>query len=114
MRTENLFNEVDATISQTSTGYVIDCGQDMRWLLMIKSTGLVGVPKLYVEESINNVDWVALDNPKTLLNYFDLDDPLIHIRDSYFMGKSFRVRTDANGASSGTITAELVVKTKSN
>jgi hypothetical protein len=113
MRTENLLNNVDASTQQIGS-YQIDCGQDMRWLLMVKSTGLDGVPQLFLEESTNNVDWVALDNPKTLLNYFPLDDPLINIRDSYFMGKSFRVRVEPNGNTTGTIYADLVVKTKSN
>lgn len=114
MRVQTFFDNIDATVNQTSPIFIIDCGQDMRWLLMIKSTGLIGTPKLFVEESVNNIDWVALDNPKTLLNFFIIDDPLISIRDSYFMGKSFRVRLEANGATAGTISAEMAVKTKSN
>jgi hypothetical protein len=116
MRTEVLLNNVDASIQQIGA-YEVDCGQDMRWLLMIKSTGLDGVPQIFIEESANNVDWVALDNndcAEGVLNYFPMDDPLINIRDSYFMGKSFRIRVEPNGNTTGTVYASLIVKTKSN
>ena len=113
MRTEILLNNVDASAQQIGS-YQIDCGQDMRWVLLVKSTGLDGVPQLYLEESTNNIDWIALDNFSDSLQYFPIDDPLITIRDSYFMGKSFRVRIEPNGNTTGTIYAELVVKTKSN
>jgi hypothetical protein len=116
MRTEILLNNVDASTQQIGA-YQIDCGQDMRWLLMIKSTGLDGIPQLFLEESSNNIDWIAIDNndcSEGVINYFPLDDPLIHIRDSFFMGKSIRVRVEPNGNTTGTIYAELVVKTKSN
>ena len=115
MRTEILFNSIDASVSQTSTPYFIDCGQDMRWMLTVKSTGLNGIPRLFVEETPNGSDWIPLNNNKQgKFNYFPLDDDLISIRDSYFMGKAFRVRIETNGNTSGTIDATLVVKTKSN
>jgi len=114
MRTEILFNNVDASIAQTSTIYVVDCGQDMRWLLKIKSTGFDGVPKIYIEESTDNVDWVGIVNYANSLDHWLLDDNLIHIRDSYFMGKSLRLRLDPNGNTTGTVYSELVIKTKSN
>jgi hypothetical protein len=113
MRTEVLLDNVDASTQQIGS-YTIDCGQDMRWLLMVKSTGLDGVPQLFLEESTNNIDWTALENYADGLNHWLVDDPLIHIRDSYFMGKSFRVRVEPNGNTTGTIYADLVVKTKSN
>ena len=116
MRTEVLLNTVDASVQQIGA-YQVDCGQDMRWLLMVKSVGLDGTPQLFLEESSNNTDWIALDNndcAEGVINYFPIDDPLIHIRDSYFMGKSFRVRIEPNDNTTGTIYAELVVKTKSN
>ena len=113
MRTEILLNNVDASVQQIGA-YQIDCGQDMRWILLVKSTGLDGTPELYLEESTNNVDWIALDNFCDNLQYFPIDDNLITIRDSYFMGKSFRVRVEPNDNTTGTVYAELVVKTKSN
>ena len=116
MRTEILINNEDASTQQIGS-YQIDCGQDMRWLLMIKTSGLDGTPKLYVEESSNGSDWVALDNndcAEGVLDYFPCDDPLINIRDSFFMGKSIRLRFEPNDNTTGTVYAELVVKTKSN
>ena len=114
MRTEVLFNNVNASLNQASTTYVVDCGQDMRWLLTMKSTGLDGTPKVFIEESPNGVDWIPLNNHSDNLNYWLLDDNLITVRDSYFMGKAFRLRLEANGNTTGTIYADLIVKTKSN
>jgi len=113
MRTEVLLNNVDASTQQIGS-YQIDCGQDMRWLLMVKATGLDGTPKIYVEETTNNIDWLPLENFKDCLDYFPLDSELVHIRDSYFMGKSIRVRIEPEDNTTGTIYSELVVKTKSN
>lgn len=115
MRTELLLDNVDAGSTQIGA-YQIDCGQDMRWLMTIKSSGLDGTPRIYVEESNNNTDWVPLDNndcAEGVLDYFPMDDPLIMIRDSYFMGKSIRIRVEPNDNTTGTIYANLVVKTKS-
>lgn len=115
MRTEILLNNVDASVQQIGS-YEIDCGQDMRWLLMIKKSGTDGNPRAYIEESSNGSDWVALDNfeDTDILDYFPLVDTLTNIRDSYFMGKSFRIRIEPNDNTTGTVYAELVVKTKSN
>ncbi len=116
MRTEVLIDNESAAAQQIGE-YVIDCGQDMRWLLTIKTSGLDGTPKIYVEESNNNVDWVALDNndcAEGVIDYFPCDDELIMIRDSFFMGKSIRIRFEAEDNTSGTVYADLIVKTKSN
>jgi hypothetical protein len=116
MRTEILIDNESANAQQIGE-YIIDCGQDMRWLLMIKTSGLDGTPKAYVEESSNGSDWVALDNNdcvEGVIDYFPVDDPLINIRDSYFMGKSIRLRFEPEDNTTGTIYAELIVKTKSN
>jgi len=115
MRTEILLNNVDASTQQIGA-YQIDCGQDMRWLLMIKSSGLNGTPRAYIEETTNNIDWVPLENNAITGNvdYFPIDDPLIHVRDTFFMGKSIRLRVEPFNNTAGTIYAELVVKTKSN
>ena len=115
MRTELLLDNADASITQIGE-YEIECGQDMRWVLAINSSGLDGIPKIYLEESADNVNWVALNNndESGILDYFPMDDNLISIRDSYFMGKSIRIRVEPNGDTSGLITAKLVVKTKSN
>jgi hypothetical protein len=116
MRTQLLLNTVDASVQQIGA-YQVDCGQDMRWLLMIKTAGLDGTPRAFIEESSNGTDWIALDNNDMTegpLDYFPIDDSLINIRDCFFMGKSIRIRFEPNGNSTGTVYAELVVKTKSN
>jgi hypothetical protein len=111
MRTEILLTDADASITQIGD-YVIDCGQDMRWMMSIVSSGLNGIPKIYIEETADNISWIPLENKD--LYYFPMDDNLISIRDSYFMGKSIRIRVEPNGNTSGLISAKLVVKTKSN
>lgn len=116
MRTEVLLDTVDASVQQIGS-YVIDCGQDMRWMLTIQSTGLDGTPRAYIEESNNNTDWIPLDNndcDEGVIDYFPISDNLISIRDSYFMGKSIRIRVEPNDNTTGTVYADLVVKTKSN
>jgi hypothetical protein len=115
MRTEFLLTDADASITQIGE-YEIECGQDMRWMMAINSSGLDGIPQIYVEESADNINWMPLNNNDCngILDYFPMDDDLISIRDSYFMGKSIRIRVEPNGNTSGLITAKLVVKTKSN
>ena len=116
MRTEVLIDNEAANVQQIGS-YQIDCGQDMRWLLMIKTDSLDGTPRAYVEESSNGSDWVALDNNDSaegVIDYFILDDPIVTIRDSFFMGKSIRLRFEPNDNTTGTVYAELIVKTKSN
>ena len=115
MRTEFLLTGADASITQISE-YEIDCGQDMRWMISVNSTGLDGIPRIYIEESADNIDWIPLNNndQSGILDYFPMDSSLISIRDSYFMGKSIRIRVEPNGNTSGFINAKLVVKTKSN
>ena len=78
MRTEFLLTDADASITQIGA-YEIDCGQDMRWMLAINSSGLDGIPKIYVEETADNVDWMPLNNNdcEGILDYFPMDDDLI-------------------------------------
>ncbi len=113
MRTITLLNNADASTTQIGS-YEIDCGQDMRWLLKVKGTGLDGTPKVYVEDTTDNVEWLPLENSKDCTDFFLLDSEFIHIRDSYFMGKSIRVRVEPEDNTTGTLDAEIVVKTKSN
>ena len=116
MRTEILYTNQDCTIPSTSVVYTVDCGQDMRWMLQVVLSGTDGSPKMYIEESADLVSWIPLnDNDCTgVFDYFLLDDSPYSVRDSYFMGKAFRIRIDPNDNTTGTIDAKLVVKTKSN
>ena len=74
MRTEFLLTGADASITQIGE-YEIECGQDMRWMLSINSTGLDGEPKIYVEESADNIDWIPLNNNNEngILDYFPMN-----------------------------------------
>lgn len=112
MRTIVLLNDVDAGVAVTSQH--IDFEQDSRWLLQITSTGLNGTPRIVIEESIDNAElvWTPLFNPKNSLFFFEIDDSPIGVKDSYLMGKFFRVRLEPNGNTTGTIKADLGYKTK--
>jgi hypothetical protein len=95
------FENIDASTPQTSTPFVIDCGQDMR-------------PKLFIEEDVDGV-FVPIMNYDCddILDHFLIDDSPFGVRDSYFMGTSMRIRIEPNDNTTGTITAKMKVKTKS-
>lgn len=116
MRTETLYDNQDATISSTSLVYEVDCGQDMRWLLQIELDGTDGTPHIFIEESADNVLWTPIPDYACdgVFDYFRIDDSPYAVRDSYFMGKSIRLRVEPNDNTTGTLNAKLVVKTKSN
>lgn len=114
MITKKLYENQDATIPSISIQHQIDCGQDMRWLLQLKKEGTNGDPFLFIEESNDGQCWTNvpdLCNPDG--EYFIIDDSPYAIRDSYFMGKYIRLRIEPNNNTSGTITANLGIKTKS-
>ncbi len=112
MRTEVLLNNVDASVTQQAD-YVVDCGQDMRWLLIVEKTATDGNPQMYLEEDVDGVFVPIPDLLDGNKNFFLLNDSPFGVEDSYFMGKTFRIRTEPNGTTTGTLTAKLIVKTKS-
>ena len=114
MRTETLLNNADASTTIVSNIYVVESGKDMRWLLTVSSSGLDGTPQMFVEESPDGLVWIPLNNHIDGFNYFPLDDNLVSVRDSYFMGKAFRIRIEPNDNTTGNIDATLIVKSKSN
>lgn len=115
MRTEILLDNKDASVNQTSNSFKIDCGQDMRWEVVVTKSGTDGNPHLIIEESIDNSIWIPLmDYDSTgINNFFLVDDTPYAVRDSYFMGSHIRVRIEPNDNTTGTITAKLGIKTKS-
>jgi len=113
MRTHTFFDNVDATINQTSTPYVIECGQDMRWLLEIVKTGTDGNPKLYIDVDVDGNYMSLEDIDGSKKDYFLIDQTPYGIQDSYFMGKSMRLRLEPNGNTTGTMTINASIKTKS-
>lgn len=113
MRTHTFFDNIDATVNQTSSEYVIDCGQDMRWMLEIVKNGTNGNPKLFIEALVFN-QWMNLEDiDGSKKDFFLINDSPFGIQDSYFMTKSMRLRLEPNGNTAGTMTIKMAVKTKS-
>ena len=105
MRTQILFDNVDASIEHT-VNIPIPCEQDMRFLIQLTKDSTDGNPRLYIEESIDNITWTVL------CNYFEIITTPIGIKDNYFMGKYFRVRLVPNGTTTGTVYGIIGYKTK--
>ena len=114
MRIETLLDSVSAGITQFSIPYEVDCGQDMRYLIQISKSGTDGDSQLYLEESLDGSVYTPIPNYEASTEFFLLDEDEVGIRDSYFMGKFIRLRIEPNGTTTGTITAKMGVKTKSN
>lgn len=113
MRTELFFDDVDASSDITSSVFEPPCQQDMRFLIQVTGSGITGgVPKLYIEESVDGTVWTSMINPSNCNTYFDVTDLPVGIKDSYFMGHSMRLRLEANGATGGTIWAKMLYKSK--
>ena len=117
MRSFVIFEEIDATVEQVSQEFVIDCGQDMRWLAQFRLTGGNGEPKICVEEAINHQSvkiWTVIPNYGEDDGLFPMDKEVIGIRDSYFMGRIIRFTYLPGNNTTGTIYGQLGEKTKSN
>jgi hypothetical protein len=114
MRLVVIWSGVDASSTQVSTAIEIGCGQDMRYLIQLVKTGLDGDPKLFLEESLDNIVWTCVPNYLEVDESFAFDEDQIAIRDSYFMGKYIRLTMEPNGTTTGTVDAKIGLKTKSN
>ena len=116
MRSFIIFDNLDATVEQVSQEFVIDCGQDMRWIAQFQLTSGNGTPKICVEESINHQGtkiWSVVPNYGEDDGLFPMNEATIGIRDSYFMGRIIRFTYIPENNTSGTIYAQLGQKTKS-
>ena len=111
MRTILLFDDVDATSSQTSD--VIKFEQRAGWLLQITKSGTDGTPRIVVEYSIDNAQnvWTPLEDCKNSVFFFGIDDSPFGIMDDRLPAKFFRIRLEANDNTTGTLTADLGYKT---
>jgi len=115
MRTYLVFNNVDASISQ-SVEIPINTPdeknpQDLRFLLQASKSGTDGNPRVILEESIDRTIWTALEDTETWENYTDLVG-VLGIKDNYFMGKYLRIRLEPNGTTTGTVYSIFGYKTK--
>jgi hypothetical protein len=111
-RVETFFDNVDATVNQTSGVFTVECSQDMRFLIQFVKSGTNGDPRIYIEESVDGVIWTSMLNPTNCESYFDIDQTPQGIKDNYFMGFHMRLRLEPNTNSSGTISAKMGYKTK--
>jgi hypothetical protein len=114
MKLQVIWSGVSAGATQTSASIQIDCGQDMRYLIQLTKTGADGDPSLYIEESLDDVVWTTIPNYEATTEFFPIDEDIIAVRDSYFMGKYIRLRSEPNGTTTGTLSAKIGIKTKSN
>lgn len=113
MRTQEIWNNAPADIQLISFSYEVDCGQDMRWMLQVSTSGTDGTPVLFIEESLDDVVWTLIPNYERDDQGFALDEAEIGFRDSYFMGRFLRFRYQPKDNTTGFITATLGTKTKS-
>lgn len=109
MRTKTLFNEVDASVNQTSE--VLDFQQRAEWIIQLTKTGTNGTPHLIIEFSIDNIVFTPLQNTENLLYVFDINDTPFAVRDDTLQGQFFRIRLEPANNTTGTITAKIGIKT---
>ena len=112
MIVEEIWDNVDASSQQISSPVVIGCGQDARILIQITRDNTDGDPKVFLEETVNDTIWSCVPNYLETDQGFPIDEDVVAIRDSYFMGKSIRLRLEPNGNTTGTISAMVAIKTK--
>lgn len=115
MRTFLVFDNIDATVSQSVEVPLNSPDeknpQDLRFLLQCSKLGTDGNPRIIIEESIDKTIWTALEDTETWNPYTELVDTL-GIKDNYFMGKYMRIRLEPNGNTTGTVWAKIGYKTK--
>jgi hypothetical protein len=114
MRVEEIWNNAPADIQLISIPYEVDCGQDMRWLFQIVKNGTNGDPILFIEESLDDNIYTLIPNYLRDDQGWLLDESEMSFRDSYFMGKWLRFRIQPNDNTTGLVSANLGIKTKSN
>ena len=115
MRNVTLLDGVDASSQQISTAENLD--KRTEWKLLINSSGLDGIPQLFIEQGFNGGkcfgepnEWSVLTNKCDDTGVFLIDDAIITVNASSFKGNWFRVRLEANGNTTGTVTARLGYK----
>lgn len=114
MRTQLLFDDIDATLTATSS--VIDFNKEQRgeWLLSCRASGINKKPRIIIEYSIDNagVRFDQIIDPDTGDAFFEFDsNGELAVRDTAFQGSRFRIRLDPNGETAGTILADFGFKT---
>jgi len=115
MRNLTLLNNVDASIQSISEP--INLEQRTDWELIVESSGLDDIPKLFIERGFNAgkcnplpTDWYTLSNKCNLDGSFPIDDTEIQIEKSGFTANWFRVRIEPESNTSGNITIKIHYK----
>ena len=115
MRNITLLDDVSASVQQISEPTNLE--RHTEWVLRIDSTGLDGIPNLFIEEGFNGgkclpipTDFNVLPNKCDDTGLFEITDNEVTIRSKNFLGNWFRVRIEANGNTTGTIKVVLSYK----
>ncbi len=115
MRNKTLLDNVSAGVQQISDPLNLEKRTD--WELIIESSGLDGVPRLFIERGFNAgkcnplpTEWRVLQSGCNDEGYFPIDDDTIQILKDGFTANWFRVRVETNGNTTGNITVTIHYK----
>ena len=115
MRTQLLFDDVDASSIQTSSSVSMD--KRTNWDLIVTTSGTNGAPRLILEVAYTGgkclplpTDWFAVENTKDCTFVFDIDTTPTIIKKKEQTANWLRVRLEPNGVTTGTLKAFLAIK----
>lgn len=118
MKTKKIFDGVDASVQQISSEIEID--QNYTQSLQIVKTGTDGNPQLFVEVSNGDAvggsgPWVPIpDEGPPKKDFFLLNDsPILIVDINNLVFKFLRLRMEANGTITGTVTIVQAIKEQS-
>ena len=115
MRNVTLLDNVSAGVQQISDPINLERRTD--WELIIESSGLDGVPQLFIERGFNAgkcnpepSEWILLQGGCTDEGSFPIDEDTIQILKDGFTANWFRVRVEAEDNTTGNITVTIHYK----
>jgi hypothetical protein len=114
MRTQVLFDTVDASSNQTSDNVNMDKRTD--WDLVVTADSLDAIPRIIIEMAYTGggclpepSDWYPVENCNGN-EFFGLTSPPLIVHKSGFTPNWYRIRLEPNGNTTGTVTAILGYK----
>lgn len=115
MRNVTLFDNLSASIQQISTPINLEKRTD--WELIIESSNLDAIPKLFIERGYNPgkcnplpTEYYVLENKCNSDGSFLIDESEIQIIKNGFTANWFRIRVEPESNTTGNITAKLHYK----
>jgi hypothetical protein len=115
MRNITFFENIDASSQQISNATNLE--RHTEWILRINSTGLDGVPNLFIEEGFNGGKCLPEPTEYSVVPFkcdgtgtFEITESEVKIRSKQFLANWYRVRIEPNGNTTGTITVILSYK----